>query len=114
MRISDWSSDVCSSDLRAYSPWQLQGGKQLHKECKCWDFATALLALKVLELVGQTVPVVRVGQRLFRAVDHAEFGRELGVNGNELDLVLRHVRSEARRVGKECVSTCRYRWSPYH
>src|SRR3546814_19503251 len=25
-----------------------------------------------------------------------------------------HDRSEARRVGKECVSTCRYRWSPYH
>src|SRR3546814_18279928 len=25
-----------------------------------------------------------------------------------------HVRSEERRVGKECVSTCRYRWSPYH
>src|SRR3546814_17194053 len=25
-----------------------------------------------------------------------------------------HVRSEERRVGKECVSTCRSRWSPYH
>src|SRR3546814_1995740 len=25
-----------------------------------------------------------------------------------------HNRSEERRVGKECVSTCRYRWSPYH
>src|SRR3546814_15611579 len=24
------------------------------------------------------------------------------------------IRSEERRVGKECVSTCRYRWSPYH
>src|SRR3546814_14160316 len=24
------------------------------------------------------------------------------------------LRSEERRVGKECVSTCRYRWSPYH
>src|SRR3546814_11953430 len=29
-------------------------------------------------------------------------------------LVLQIVRSEERRVGKECVSTCRYRWSPYH
>src|SRR3546814_16867356 len=27
---------------------------------------------------------------------------------------LRHTRSEERRVGKECVSTCRSRWSPYH
>src|SRR3546814_10097379 len=29
-------------------------------------------------------------------------------------LVLESVRSEERRVGKECVSTCRYRWLPYH
>src|SRR3546814_18648224 len=31
-----------------------------------------------------------------------------------LDLFGRHGRSEERRVGKECVSTCRSRWSPYH
>src|SRR3546814_13788441 len=30
------------------------------------------------------------------------------------DFKLRAQRSEERRVGKECVSTCRYRWSPYH
>src|SRR3546814_17266826 len=29
-------------------------------------------------------------------------------------LTMQHARSEARRVGKECVSTCRSRWSPYH
>src|SRR3546814_12104821 len=32
----------------------------------------------------------------------------------ERDVQTRPVRSEERRVGKECVSTCRYRWSPYH
>src|SRR3546814_11803143 len=32
----------------------------------------------------------------------------------ECDLVKRGIRSEERRVGKECVSTCRSRWSPYH
>ena len=31
-----------------------------------------------------------------------------------IDLVIELVRSEERRVGKECVSTCRSRWSPYH
>src|SRR3546814_21094712 len=34
-----------------------------------------------------------------------------GTASNEVE---RKVRSEERRVGKECVSTCRYRWSPYH
>src|SRR3546814_13166774 len=30
------------------------------------------------------------------------------------DVLVRQLRSEERRVGKECVSTCRSRWSPYH
>src|SRR3546814_19530698 len=33
---------------------------------------------------------------------------------NPLKITLRYSRSEERRVGKECVSTCRSRWSPYH
>src|SRR3546814_9461217 len=67
MRISDWSSDVCSSDLAA--------------------------------------------QR-FRAHDfgHGVFHRRRG----DERLAGRDDRSEERRVGKECVSTCRSRWSPYH
>src|SRR3546814_3026548 len=64
MRISDWSSDVCSSDLLAKTQ-----------------------ALRA------------------RAADQ----RVVAVAGEQvLD------RSEERRVGKECVSTCRSRWSPYH
>src|SRR3546814_7644774 len=64
MRISDWSSDVCSSDLVLAD-----------------DFATDGLAF--------TEP-----------------------DGVSLGVAFR--RSEERRVGKECVSTCRSRWSPYH
>src|SRR3546814_3272007 len=60
MRISDWSSDVCSSDLPA-GGWSRCGGRD-------------------------TRPI---GARCA-------------------------ARSEERRVGKECVSTCRSRWSPYH
>src|SRR3546814_3574584 len=63
MRISDWSSDVCSSDLRR------------------------------------------------RAVEH----RQRDAEDEQLRVeAAAHARSEERRVGKECVSTCRSRWSPYH
>src|SRR3546814_6292385 len=67
MRISDWSSDVCSSDLR--------GGV---RQC------------------GRPLPDELVP----------------GLDGGAADERL--PRSEERRVGKECVSTCRSRWSPYH
>src|SRR3546814_7113330 len=78
MRISDWSSDVCSADLHhpRLQIADLGGG----------DFAR--------------LPAARPRLRLGSA--HAKQGHR--DNG----------RSEERRVGKECVSTCRYRWSPYH
>src|SRR3546814_8511648 len=68
MRISDWSSDVCSSDL----------------------------ALEDRRRVGSAFGLGRIEGRVG---DH---------------LSRRTLRSEERRVGKECVSTCRSRWSPYH
>src|SRR3546814_2645251 len=71
MRISDWSSDVCSSDLRTNA-----GG--MPNTCKS------------NETFGSSGARVR----------------------NAWESALR--RSEERRVGKECVSTCRSRWSPYH
>src|SRR3546814_10343659 len=70
MRISDWSSDVCSSDLQ-----RRRGHDQE---------ARRIIATSITRLA---VPCVS----------------ESTVN-----------RSEERRVGKECVSTCRSRWSPYH
>src|SRR3546814_8969175 len=83
MRISDWSSDVCSSDLA--------------------DHVGAGLQLRALLVV------------IDAAVDQGELQPEVG---GELHRVLvdldRQLRSEERRVGKECVSTCRSRWSPYH
>src|SRR3546814_4167940 len=66
MRISDWSSDVCSSDL----------GIVTQKTNHFTSFAV---------LFG----------------DPNAYSNQCG-------------RSEERRVGKECVSTCRSRWSPYH
>src|SRR3546814_4273034 len=67
MRISDWSSDVCSSDLG-----------------RVWTGAENLL-------------------RLFNDLHRMNFHYHPPAS-----------RSEERRVGKECVSTCRSRWSPYH
>src|SRR3546814_11361409 len=86
MRISDWSSDVCSSDLVVIVR---------HSRAQGHFAPTHRLQLQLV--VGETV-----GDRRQRracvvvAVD------------------MRGERSEERRVGKECVSTCRSRWSPYH
>src|SRR3546814_7041291 len=67
MRISDWSSDVCSSDLQV--------------------------------------------------IDNVRFAHANGADGAVIaapPYICAPERSEERRVGKECVSTCRSRWSPYH
>src|SRR3546814_3406310 len=78
MRISDWSSDVCSSDLGARRP----------------D-------------LGDREPDRDVAQPRRDAPAGAD-----RPGAEPADLGAR--RSEERRVGKECVSTCRSRWSPYH
>src|SRR3546814_16069338 len=85
MRISDWSSDVCSSDL--FAAFDL--GRQ------------AAIAAK--EVVDD-----REHQARF---EHAQRGATQRFDANQVEAG-RH-RSEERRVGKECVSTCRSRWSPY-
>src|SRR3546814_19932237 len=101
MRISDWSSDVCSSDL--HDP--------------CWFFYTS----------GTTgrpkAAVLTHGQLAFVTNNHLA-DLMPGTTAEDASLVVAplshgagvHVlsRSEERRVGKECVSTCRSRWSPSH
>src|SRR3546814_20522936 len=78
MRISDWSSDVCSSDLR--------------------DALARRAVGRRIEMAG--------GEIMAEADDLVDV---------ESFLTLKEVhRSEERRVGKECVSRCRDRWSPYH
>src|SRR3546814_4478753 len=91
MRISDWSSDVCSSDLP----------EALVAEVKARgaDLGVAL------DGDADRLQMVDGSGRLY--------------NGDELLYAIvrdrmTQKRSEERRVGKECVSTGRYRWSPYH
>src|SRR3546814_1125960 len=90
MRISDWSSDVCSSDL-----YSVHAGREpgFHLDAGAGRAGP-----------GNPVPAIAV------AIYGAEVRRRalFAVPG------LEDRRSEERRVGKECVSTCRSRWSPYH
>src|SRR3546814_14694563 len=100
MRISDWSSDVCSSDLQGDS-----------------FGALALLPLKADSLNGRCVDEEPgVGEALLTKVGHCleDHIAEGDGSGRERALTRRYHRSEERRVGKECVSTCRSRWSTYH
>src|SRR3546814_16784496 len=111
MRISDWSSDVCSSDLRLM---QRDGGLDptdhifLKRTAKAADAAFAIGAVDnqfchEAVVIGRH-PVAGVKSRIDPDMQPA--GRV--IIGNLAR------RSEERRVGKECVSTCRSRWSPYH
>src|SRR3546814_1389834 len=95
MRISDWSSDVCSSDLALISAID----RALHLCAQTLQFTRegpAQLNLQRFDLRDLLTEVRE-------AVAEVGAGRAGWIN-----------RSEERRGGKECVSTCRSRWSPYH
>src|SRR3546814_14831000 len=90
MRISDWSSDVCSSDL----------------------FVSQLLGsmVEIGEVIAPALDLAARGDQ--RVVTLQLIGAGMVIEPGECGGSL--WRSEERRVGKECVSTCRSRWSPYH
>src|SRR3546814_17437662 len=98
MRISDWSSDVCSSDLH-------RGAVEPDGVVEAGAHEAVVLDL----LVGGGALGVKghdgVGGQVVGEVGEGA-GLEHGIVADR--------RSEERRVGKECVSTCRSRWSPYH
>src|SRR3546814_13149681 len=110
MRISDWSSDVCSSDLKRTDIDRSQG------------------ALPHLIAFGDRIRVHGLHEldsgiarpELFRrTVLSGSFVRDRRIGDEDLRGLVatdpaHELRSEERRVGKECVSTCRSRWSPYH
>src|SRR3546814_5192974 len=119
MRISDWSSDVFSSDLITDidAPLLSDGGElfaaSFGGEIACLDDETgqilwrhALKSYSGIARVDNTV-IVTDDDGTVWGLD-ATSGTEIWKNS---DLKYRQ-RSEERRVGKECVSTCRSRWSP--
>src|SRR3546814_19259883 len=104
MRISDWSSDVCSSDLGL----QLGAGGKLAEELFGVDAVGIASEAGVAEHSAQGAAG---SDFLDQVIGNTSF--ETGDQRIAVDRV-DGLRSEERRVGKECVSTCRSRWSPYH
>src|SRR3546814_14617214 len=106
MRISDWSSDVCSSDLhtrRLLQPFVAAGAplsgrpRPESQPDLCGGRGRALY------LCSSRFDELDIGIAI---EERCVFESDSYVNPG--------VRSEERRVGKECVSPCRSRWSPYH
>src|SRR3546814_16476423 len=88
MRISDWSSDVCSSDL-----WSM----------------LLLLQMWRMVLLGDGAPTAPIRPATIpRRLRQCPYGL------HQARRTPSATRSEERRVGQECVSTCRSRWSLYH
>src|SRR3546814_13116680 len=106
MRISDWSSDVCSSDLAAFLEWYRKQNNVTG-------------ALKVAVFSSEASPAyVDIAKGLRKYADENQATIDLveivytEVQPTDLPPQVNSVRSEERRVGKECVSTSRSRWSP--
>src|SRR3546814_14948650 len=108
MRISDWSSDVCSSDLDA--TWHEWAGDHLLQAQLSADQQAEVLADGVIRIRATVRHTERLAWWLM------SFGARVEVHGPRglRKQVADGHRSEERRVGKECVSTCRSRWSPYN
>src|SRR3546814_19966049 len=114
MRISDWSSDVCSSDLPMFIEHTREAGiygalrlnpidgVKLIAGGRYTDWKTATDDYDITGLL--TAPTTWRKEKRFNPY----LGMVVDVTS---DISLR---SEERRVGKECVSTCRSRWSPLH
>src|SRR3546814_15351797 len=100
MRISDWSSDVCSSDLHKEEVYGLGASYVTEGE------PGGLLDQLIINLEASYTP-----DKKFTSISLAQ--KPISDNSVIAALVLEK-RSEERRVGKECVSTCRQWWSPYH
>src|SRR3546814_8666892 len=95
MRISDWSSDVCSSDL------------------------VSTVAIDASRTCPSAHPEILNAAPLAQGLynpqnehDACGVGFVAHIKGRKSHAIIQ--RSEERRVGKECVSTCRSGWSPYH
>src|SRR3546814_20490233 len=100
MRISDWSSDVCSSDLAYLNTKAIEqrGLAPIQGELQ------AIAALKDKQQLA-----TMLGANLLAAEDPIN-ATHLGSETLFGLFVTQALRSEARRAGEECVSKCRYRW----
>src|SRR3546814_14195555 len=104
MRISDWSSDVCSSDLALHPKRFAEIDHMVSTRTPERD----LYLHQVIHQVEERLEELRLTAEVTGRPKHMwSIYEKMVVKGREF-------RSEERRVGKECVSTWRSRWSPYH
>src|SRR3546814_15092453 len=122
MRISDWSSDVCSSDLiffasvdRFTRAFQTEG----QTDNVLIDVSAA--HFWAISGVGALDKIVAKLRREGRSVEVVGYNRasadiidKFALHDKPVVEIVLAPRSEERRVGKECVSTLRSRWSPFH
>src|SRR3546814_15571129 len=122
MRISDWSSDVCSSDLWGNVDCVIQMGAPKGSSRLLQRIGRANHRLdtpsEAILIPGNRFEYLEARAAL-DAVEAGERDTD-DFRPGSLDVLAQHVmglacpRSEERRVGKEGVSTCRSRWGPYH
>src|SRR3546814_19640891 len=101
MRISDWSSDVCSSDLFGDA-----GGRLVYT--KLYEAFFVQVKIAVFGAFCLSFPII--ANQLWAFVAPGLYAKEK--KALLPFLIATPFRSEERRVGNECVSTCRSRWSP--
>src|SRR3546814_13864727 len=120
MRISDWNSDVCSSDLVVPSALlhNLKHNKVLHEHVL---FLTIRVADVPYASQDERFDVEKISQSCWQVVVHYGFKEDPDVPAvlrlvaeayPEIDLEPMRTRSEERRVGKECDSPGSTRWGP--
>src|SRR3546814_19820715 len=117
MRISDWSSDVCSSDLTA-----ITGGLRGDLGGWQWDLSTTYGKDRIKAYTLGSVNADLFAETGSRQQDFydgsvraSEWTSNLDISRNIADIATLAFagRSEERTAGKECVSTCRHLWAAY-
>src|SRR3546814_17103397 len=109
MRISDWSSDVCSSDLYGYPTLaSIASPNVLGGDLRTPDVDGERIRLVGRVLDGDGEPAGDAMIEIWQADPQGRYAHPADTRG--ANMAFR--RSEARRVGKECVRTCRSRWAP--
>src|SRR3546814_17755797 len=99
MRISDWSSDVCSSDLtRRAAEQQRRAERAVDRHFEAVDMLAA-----TDHAISAPPPKLKKDRKKLDAANAIDRPNTIWIR-----------RSEERRVGKECVSKGRSRWSPFH
>src|SRR3546814_20743248 len=121
MRISDWSSDVCSSDLQLEATRTGTAGIDVEHAVAPLDLRLVRMTAdhrgnrRLMQVDRQRLEIVQQMNLVLADIEAALLGNGLRPCGGVIVAADRHQRckrSEERRVGKECVSTCRSRWSP--